>query len=686
MPRKHESTIAVVVSCFRVLVALAAAAVPVCAQDPYAARAAIVSAEGRRAPAARDLAIIRSGLRAADPETVRIAVRALGRLQRTALVPSIVAMLRSPRPEVRAEAATALGEAVHGATTAAAVDSVAAALAARLPLEPEPAVRATIEETIGRLPYDDAPAATRAAQVLLAALGGADGVMDRLGVAKGFEALARLEPTPILPAEALAALRRLAIVAARTADVRTASMPRPAGRRGTSDVTGDARVRRLAMSALIAAKAVDPQTVAAAAADDDVQVRLLAMRAAADAGTGAAGAAAIARGVEDASPMVRVAALQSLAKRDAAGGCAGFVRAAADTDTTVALVALDGLRACGGSTAAVALLERTVNDLSEAASRRGWHRAAHALVGLAAASPVRAGVTLAQFSASRNPHLREYAARAAALLKDRATLIRLATDDDDNVVEAAIAALSAVAGHDADATYAAALSRSGYQVIRAAALALAGSADRATAVPALRQAFDRLMSEAHDNSLDERSAIAAALKTLGVVPPAIKSPAAARSATAVSAADLRRIAAARARITVRDVGAFDIALFPAEAPASVLRFVRLAESGYYNGLTVHRVVPGFVIQGGSPGRNEFVGDAMYMRDEVGGWPHVRGAVGVSTRGHDTGDAQFFVDLVDNPRLDHTFTVFAQVLNGIDNVDAILEGDVIERIDIILGSP
>ena len=72
-----------------------------------------------------------------------------------------------------------------------------------------------------------------------------------------------------------------------------------------------------------------------------------------------------------------------------------------------------------------------------------------------------------------------------------------------------------------------------------------------------------------------------------------------------------------------------------------------------------------------------------MRDEVGLWPHVRGAVGISTRGRDTGDAQIFIDLVDNPRLDHDYTVFAQVLNGMDIVDAILEGDVIERIEILV---
>jgi peptidyl-prolyl cis-trans isomerase B (cyclophilin B) len=152
----------------------------------------------------------------------------------------------------------------------------------------------------------------------------------------------------------------------------------------------------------------------------------------------------------------------------------------------------------------------------------------------------------------------------------------------------------------------------------------------------------------------------------------------------LTADELRRLASPRARITIRDVGTFELALFTAQAPATVLRFAHLAESGYYNGLTFHRVVPNFVIQGGSPGANEYIGDAMFMRDELGSWPHVRGAVGISTRGRDTGDAQIFIDLVDNPRLDHDYTVFAQVLNGIEIVDQILEGDVIEKIEIVPG--
>src|SRR4029453_4427456 len=92
---------------------------------------------------------------------------------------------------------------------------------------------------------------------------------------------------------------------------------------------------------------------------------------------------------------------------------------------------------------------------------------------------------------------------------------------------------------------------------------------------------------------------------------------------------------------------------------------------YYDGLTMHRVVPNFVLQGGSPGANEYSGAKEFMRDEVGG-RNVRGTVGLSTRGRNTGDAQFFINLVDNPRLNGNYTVFATVDN-MEEVDGIQGG-------------
>jgi cyclophilin family peptidyl-prolyl cis-trans isomerase len=150
----------------------------------------------------------------------------------------------------------------------------------------------------------------------------------------------------------------------------------------------------------------------------------------------------------------------------------------------------------------------------------------------------------------------------------------------------------------------------------------------------------------------------------------------------LTAGNLNTLVAPRARVTVRGVGVFDMALVVAEAPGTVARFIHLAESGYYSGTTFHGLVPDVAIHGGSPGASDYVGHPTPFRDEVGAWPHVRGAVGLSSRGRDTGDGRFFINLVDNPRFDHEFTVFAQILNGMDVVDRLLEGDLIERIEIL----
>ena len=137
----------------------------------------------------------------------------------------------------------------------------------------------------------------------------------------------------------------------------------------------------------------------------------------------------------------------------------------------------------------------------------------------------------------------------------------------------------------------------------------------------------------------------------------------------------------RALVVMRGGRSFDLAFFTDDAPASVSRFAVLVRRAYYDGLTFHRVLPNFIIQGGSPGANEYAGDGPFMRDELGLRSNVRGTVGVSTRGRDTGDAQIYVNLLDNPRLDHEYTVFAEITDGMDVVDAILEGDVIERIEL-----
>ena len=129
-------------------------------------------------------------------------------------------------------------------------------------------------------------------------------------------------------------------------------------------------------------------------------------------------------------------------------------------------------------------------------------------------------------------------------------------------------------------------------------------------------------------------------------------------------------------------GVFDIVMNAADAPMTVARISQLIARKYYDGLTWHRVVPNFVLQGGSPGMNEYVGDGPFMRDELGPGHHDRFTLGISTRGRDTGDAQWFINLVDNHRLDDDYTVFARVVSGHDVVDRILEGDVMQSVRIV----
>ncbi len=125
-----------------------------------ARRAEIIQAEDRRAPTARDLAVIRAGLRSHDRDTARVAVGALGRLERPSLVGDIATALKSSFPEVRAEAANAVGQAVQplkgqGGRSVAQVDDAAAFLIGRLGVERDADVRAALLETIGRLPVLD---------------------------------------------------------------------------------------------------------------------------------------------------------------------------------------------------------------------------------------------------------------------------------------------------------------------------------------------------------------------------------------------------------------------------------------------------------------------------------------------------------------------------------------------------
>ena len=89
-----------------------------------------------------------------------------------------------------------------------------------------------------------------------------------------------------------------------------------------------------------------------------------------------------------------------------------------------------------------------------------------------------------------------------------------------------------------------------------------------------------------------------------------------------------------------------------------------------------------MVQGGGPGSTEYIGDRVFMRDELGRRTHGRGTIGISSRGRDTGDAQWFINLVDNPLLDHEYTVFGRIERGRAVAERIIEGDRIARVQVI----
>lgn len=123
-------------------------------------------------------------------------------------------------------------------------------------------------------------------------------------------------------------------------------------------------------------------------------------------------------------------------------------------------------------------------------------------------------------------------------------------------------------------------------------------------------------------------------------------------------------------------GVMEIECLPDDAPVHVANFVKLVEDGLYDGLTWHRVVPNFVIQGGDPEGNGWGGPGYTIPDEINRHRYGRGAVGMPKLGKDTGGCQLFITHIPTPHLDGNYTVFGQVISGLEVIDRIEVGDVI----------
>ena len=140
-------------------------------------------------------------------------------------------------------------------------------------------------------------------------------------------------------------------------------------------------------------------------------------------------------------------------------------------------------------------------------------------------------------------------------------------------------------------------------------------------------------------------------------------------------------------------GTFVIELYPAVAPKTVENFEKLTNKGFYNGLTFHRVVPDFVVQGGDPDGTGTGGPGYDLPAEISKTEkHLRGSVATARKGDEvnpdrkSSGSQFYVCLEPQPSLDNGYTIFGGVVKGMDVVDKIQRGDHMKKVTLSTEAP
>jgi cyclophilin family peptidyl-prolyl cis-trans isomerase/HEAT repeat protein len=336
-----------------------------------------------------------------------------------------------------------------------------------------------------------------------------------------------------------------------------------------------------------------------------------------------------------------------------------------------------------------------------------------ALRALGRVDPDTLMATLAGLDPDRDWTVRTATAAALATVPPELSLTlltRMLEDRDPRVVPAVVTALAQLMIPEVEPLVVARLRAPDFAVRAAAAAALA---DRkvASALPALIEAYKESLN---DTTYVARAALLAAIHRLN--------PAAARpllqdalmdrewavrvrasmllreqgvtdTDAAMRPAPLRRAQDEAAWTAVAspkfsphafietDKGTIEIELAVLDAALTVDNFVTLARTGFFDGVPIHRVVPDFVVQGGDPRGDGEGGPGYAVRDELNERPYLRGTVGMALDWKDTGGSQFFIAHSPAPHLDGRYTVFGQVVDGMEVVDRIVPWDVIRRIRI-----
>ncbi len=657
---------------------------------------------------------VRAALLHPDPGLRRLATRAVARVHDPNEAPLLERGLRDPDPGVRGWAGLGLG-----ALEAAAPESAARALAAALASEPHPDVRGGLVRDLARLPGDPVPPAL---DVTLrsqhpAEQAGACAAVGELAIrgrsipaavrARVAALLGPRDPTEVRLACAFAMARLPAPADAEAPGERVALV--------LASADPDPEVRAFVVRALGRQPAVELDTLERATRDADWRVavqafRALGPRAALETGT---------VGVRRYAGALDRAHERATASGELASG--GLLH--------VLLTALEAAAPIARSAPIAEVAVRLHRQLGElpadtpATRDRGLaHCAAAELVDRGRGWPSRLETCgLEQVL----PHERQ--AQIAGVLADLdgseaarvALLGRLVRAPEPVLREAVLAAAARIWHPDATALVLRAVREDPDPGVLAAAMeALAGIARRApteTEVPppldssaalrALQAARARLPEVELESLLAWLAAVEAVdaraltspVQALALNPShAVRERARAVLArweaprptdpvpgppNPVEAAELPS-SEARPRVVLHtDRGELVLELRPDVAPVTVARFLRLARGGTYDGLSFHRVVPGFVVQGGDPRGDGYGGPGYWQRCEDSRLPYARGTVGMALAGRDTGGSQFFITHAAQPHLEARHTAFGQVVEGLEALDRLQVGDRIRRVEV-----
>jgi cyclophilin family peptidyl-prolyl cis-trans isomerase/HEAT repeat protein len=620
-------------------------------------------------------------LRDPDAGVRRRAALAAGRIGAPAPAPTLVELMNDQEPQVRQVAAFALG--LIGDRVAA--ERLIAALK-----DPNPAVRARAAEALGRL--GDARAAAPIAAMVAAAL-----PLDAPRVSvRGDDPGSAADPwfEPRLGLFALAALK----------DVKTLETLLVPGGRARFDWWA------ATWAAMRVESPVFKPLFLAALESNDALSRAFGAR-----GLGALKQAdavpALARLTRDSDRTVAVHALRALAQIGDAGGVSAAAAQLESSDSARVEEALKALAALPGDRGLRARVVGLIGHPEPAV------RAA-ALQALARIDPDDFALVLSGLDPDPERRVRAGLGQAAASLGDdlgRGLVEGLLRDAHPGVVADSLEALRRLRGNEALPVLRQHLGHADDAVRAAAAeaiaaLAVQGESGRLAEAwrasltdrdPGARLSLvDALATQKDETAVDALRAVvasdpervvraraAASLAARGTVAPDVGIERPSRAAldyheamAPYAPAPGREIFSPRAILhTTR--GRIEMHLDVVETPLTTQNFIDLARRGYYDGLTFHRVVPGFVVQGGDPRGDGSGGPGYVQRCELALSPYGRGAVGMALSGKDTGGSQFFITLAPAPHLDGRYALFGHVALGMEVVEALRPEDRIQRVEI-----